>query len=83
MRIWKPQVQGQQVYMYSDGLSAFSVFVEPASADVKNDTSTQAGSTSVVSHYREVNGHMFLVTVVGEIPIMTARQIALSVEPAS
>ena len=76
-------LKGQQIYRYSDGLSAFSVFIEPAKDDIKHDTATQLGSTSVISHLKKINGVFFLVTVVGEIPIMTAKQIALSVEPSS
>lgn len=83
MKPLSPQARGQQVYMYADGLSAFSVFVEPAPADALNDTSTQTGSTAAVSHVVKIRGGRFLVTVVGEIPIMTAKQIALSVEPSS
>lgn len=73
----------RQVYMFSDGLSAFSVFVENFEGDVKSDTSTQTGSTSAMSHYTLFDGQIYLVTVVGEVPIMTARQIALSMRPSS
>lgn len=76
-------LEGRQVYMFSDGLSAFSVFAEPFAGIVPGDTSTQMGSTSAVSHYAQFAGKMFLVTVVGEIPIMTAKQIALSMRPSS
>jgi sigma-E factor negative regulatory protein RseB len=83
MNNWSGEENDRQVFMFSDGLSAFSVFVEPFGDVVKGDTSTQMGSTSAVSHYAQFAGQMFLVTVVGEIPIMTAKQIALSVRPSS
>ncbi len=81
MMNWGVDVVDQQVYMFSDGLSAFSIFVEPFEGEVKGDISSQVGSTSAISHYVQFSGKMFLVTVVGEIPIMTAKQIALSMRP--
>jgi sigma-E factor negative regulatory protein RseB len=81
MHDWSNRANNTQVYMFSDGLSAFSVFVEPVDADVGSDTSAQMGSTSAISHYAAFAGKMFLVTVVGEIPMMTAKQIALSIRP--
>jgi sigma-E factor negative regulatory protein RseB len=83
MNAWMPEAEKQHVYMYSDGLSAFSVFVEKARDELMHDTSTQQGSTSAVTHVMTINGEQIVVTVVGEIPIMTAKQIALSLEPAT
>lgn len=70
-----------QALMYSDGLSAFSVFIEPV-AQAGQGTSKRIGSTAIVSQYIKVSGQVFLVTVIGEIPPMTAQQIAISVRPA-
>lgn len=64
---------------FTDGLSAYSVFVEPASAD---DRAFQArsGSTLAYTLPLSLNGRWVAVSVVGEIPIATAVKLAQSVE---
>ncbi|CAA0100367.1 Sigma factor AlgU regulatory protein MucB [BD1-7 clade bacterium] len=70
-----------EAHMYTDGLSAFSLYVEPVTnALSQQGTSKQLGSTAAVSHYVSVGDQVFLVTVIGEIPVTTARQIAASVK---
>ncbi|MGY2398282.1 MucB/RseB C-terminal domain-containing protein [Pseudomonas sp. SDO5271_S396] len=65
--------------MYSDGLTRFSVFLEPVSDANVTETRTQLGPTVAVSRrLNTVDGEM-MVTVVGEIPLGTAERIALSV----
>jgi sigma-E factor negative regulatory protein RseB len=61
--------------VYSDGLVAVSVFVEPMAATHKQLGASQQGAIHVFS--RQVDDHM--VTVLGEAPGATIRQIAQSV----
>jgi sigma-E factor negative regulatory protein RseB len=60
--------------VYSDGLVAVSVFIEPISASHPIGISRQGG-VNVVIRQQDDN----LVTVLGEVPVATVRQIAHSV----
>ncbi len=64
--------------MYDDGLSRFSVFLEPLNGAVVADSRAQLGPTVAVSRRLTTPGGDIMVTVVGEIPIGTAERIALS-----
>lgn len=70
--------QGQAV-AFSDGLAAFSVFVEPAGAVDMPTGASRIGATTVYMHKVREQGNAFLVTVVGELPPQTARRVAESV----
>jgi len=65
--------------MYSDGLAAFSVFIEDMPKQGAGNVVSRNGATIVVTV--GVNGpkNMHLITVVGEIPTDTAKRIARSV----
>lgn len=63
--------------MYSDGLSAFSVFVDEATA--METLSEQRGATLAHTVLREDPAGRFSVTVVGEIPRPAAHRVATSV----
>jgi sigma-E factor negative regulatory protein RseB len=61
---------------FSDGLAAFSVFVEPA-GNLKMPTgASRVGATTIYMRELDVSGKPFLVAVVGEIPPKTARKVA-------
>ncbi|MGG5290725.1 MucB/RseB C-terminal domain-containing protein [Pseudomonas shirazensis] len=64
--------------MYDDGLTRFSVFLEPVKDDSGNDTRVQLGPTVAVSRYLNTPKGKVIVTVVGEIPLGTAERVALS-----
>jgi len=64
--------------MYDDGLSRFSVFLEPLNGASVTDARAQLGPTVAVSRHLTTPGGDIMVTVVGEIPIGTAERIALS-----
>ncbi|KQQ67876.1 RNA polymerase subunit sigma [Pseudomonas sp. Leaf127] len=64
--------------LYGDGLTRFSVFIEPVAAKVAPDIRTQFGPTAVVSRHLSSAQGENMVTVVGEIPVGTAERIALS-----
>ena len=64
--------------MYDDGLTRFSVFLEPLNGATVTDTRTQLGPTVAVSRRLTTAQGEMMVTVVGEIPVGTAERIALS-----
>lgn len=72
---------GSQVssLMYSDGLAAFSIYVEPMPKDGAASMVSQNGATVAVTHQINEQGKYFLVTLVGEIPVDTARNIVTTV----
>ena len=65
--------------VFSDGVTAFSVFVQQSDSDYHRDLSMRSGGTSAVSHVFRDDNEQYLVTVVGEIPVQTAKQIAFGV----
>ncbi len=73
---------GDNVMVYSDGLSTFSVFVETPKNDMMPEGASQVGATTAYSMENEMMGQKYHVTVVGEIPAMTAMKIAKSVKPS-
>jgi sigma-E factor negative regulatory protein RseB len=68
-----------QAVAFSDGLAAFSVFVEPAGQVDMPTGASRIGATTVYMHKVREQGNSFLVTVVGELPPQTARRVAESV----
>ena len=82
MKINGQQRQGEHVMVYSDGLATFSVFVESVGKGAMPEGASQVGATIAYSLERNIKGHDYHVTVVGEIPAMTAMNIAKSVEPS-
>ncbi|AIR89745.1 MucB/RseB C-terminal domain-containing protein [Pseudomonas cremoricolorata] len=65
--------------LYDDGLSRFSVFLEPIKDANESDIRTQLGPTAAVSRHLVTAKGAIRVTVVGEIPLGTAERVALSV----
>ena len=65
--------------MYSDGLAAFSIFVEPMPKTGAASMVSQRGATVALNHAVQQNQQSFLVTLVGEIPVATAHKIIESV----
>ena len=64
-------------YIVSDGLSSFSVFVSPLTTETNNSAvKINSGALNVVSQEKE--GH--LVTVVGEVPETTLKNIVKSLQ---
>ncbi len=74
-------VTGQAIasWMYSDGLSAFSIFIEPMPQKGASSMMSQTGATVALTHGIVSSETSYLVTLVGEIPARTARQIIASV----
>jgi sigma-E factor negative regulatory protein RseB len=63
--------------IFSDGLAAVSVFIEPSSGKPASQTLTHQGAVNIYT--RPVADH--LVTVLGEAPAATIMQIGNSLEP--
>ncbi len=69
--------------MYSDGLAAFSVFVEPVEDEAPQASPVHQGATVAVSEVVTGPSMAYLVTVVGEVPAGTAQKVATSVYHAA
>jgi sigma-E factor negative regulatory protein RseB len=67
--------------MYSDGLAAFSVFIEDMPPAGAASMVSRKGATVAVTHLvADVNEAHHLVTLVGELPTRTAQRIAQSIQ---
>lgn len=67
--------------LYSDGIATFSVFVDGGNSSRLGEITTHMGGTVVIT--RRLKGSAQQITVVGEVPVDTARKVAESVEPAN
>ncbi len=75
---WRPKPEsGHHVssLMYSDGLAAFSIFIEPMPSEGAARMVSQSGATVAMTHAVENADDFYLVTLVGEIPLKTAQAI--------
>ncbi|MFC3149575.1 MucB/RseB C-terminal domain-containing protein [Litoribrevibacter euphylliae] len=69
-----------EAYTYSDGLSSFSIFREQPSAQFVEMEGRGGGATVAVSRVIETEkGEKWGITLVGEIPVETAKRVASSV----
>lgn len=64
--------------MYTDGLTTFSVFIEIASGAIPEGVA-QRGATLAVMDSLSYQGKRYRITVVGEIPVVTAQKIAQNI----
>lgn len=64
--------------MYTDGLTTFSVFIEVATGAVPEGVASR-GATLAVMDSLSYQGKNYRVTVVGEIPVVTAQKIAQNI----
>jgi len=74
---------GADTITYTDGMAAFSVFIEKIVDQKYEEVSAQKGATVAVTRIVNYPEGDHLVTVVGEIPMKTAKRIALSVVPTA
>lgn len=65
--------------VFTDGLAAFSVFLEKIDSRIQSEGTQTHGATTALSRRLPVNSGEYLVTVVGEIPMETAMQVAMAV----
>lgn len=68
---------------FSDGMTAFSIFIEKASADTHQEMATQVGATVAVARVLKSESGKHFATVVGEVPMQTAKKLADSIVPVS
>ncbi len=77
------KMPNSEMLAFSDGLAVFSVFVEPSNstgpAGAGVDEVAYRGATVVYSTVRTLSEQVRRVTVVGEIPVTTAKKVAQSV----
>jgi sigma-E factor negative regulatory protein RseB len=69
----------QDRVLYTDGLATFSVIVERPGESKLGELETHIGGTVVIT--RRLKGSAQQITVVGEVPVDTAKRVAESVEP--
>lgn len=70
----------RDMLMYTDGLTTFSVFLEPTSTNPPEGIG-QRGATVLYMSKVQRDKQLHRVTVVGEIPAAAAEQIALGIQP--
>jgi sigma-E factor negative regulatory protein RseB len=66
-------------FMYSDGLAAFSIYIEPMPKRGAASMVSQNGATVAVTHRVGAKDAYYLVTLVGEIPQATAYEVIKNV----
>lgn len=64
--------------MYTDGLTTFSVFIEQASGVIPEGVA-QRGATLAVMDNLNYQGKSYRITVVGEVPVITAQKVAQNI----
>jgi sigma-E factor negative regulatory protein RseB len=72
---------GGNVMIFSDGLANYSVFIEKIKANRMPEGASLVGATVAYAQTLTFNSHQYSVTVIGEIPAMTAMLVAESVKP--
>lgn len=74
---------GADTLTYTDGMAAFSVFIEKIADQQYEEIAAQKGATVAVTRIVKYPSGDHLVTVVGEVPMKTAKRLTLSVVPAA
>lgn len=65
---------------YTDGLAVFSVFLEELGRDIRpGEGVVRSGGTTSYTRGMDLTGQAVLITVIGEVPVNTARMVADSV----
>lgn len=66
--------------VFSDGLAAFTVFIEAMPETGAGSVVSRRGATVALTHLAQTPQGDHLVTVVGEVPVPTARRIAAGIQ---
>jgi sigma-E factor negative regulatory protein RseB len=61
--------------MFTDGLAAITIFIEPVAETVKFSESSQKGALSAYTRAYQNKGQSFMVTGVGEVPLAALERI--------
>ncbi len=72
---------GRETLIFTDGLSVFSLFVDPEMAANFPQMQAQRGATVAYLSRLSANNRQYVVCVVGEIPVETAKLVTQSVMP--
>ncbi len=80
--VMAPKRPGVNAMLYSDGLASYSIFVERVNPDMMPEGASMVGATVAYADKLEAEGHHYAVTVIGQIPPMTAMKVAESVRPS-
>ncbi|GLS26578.1 sigma factor AlgU regulatory protein MucB [Marinibactrum halimedae] len=75
--------QTADMLSFSDGITRFTVFVNPAQGAHTLEGEGRKGSTLVYLDKVIANGGLYQISVVGEIPVETAKKVAASLIPLS
>jgi len=65
--------------MYTDGLTTFSVFIEEATGSIPEGVAQRGATLAVMDSLAHANKD-YRITVVGEIPVVTAQKIAQNIK---
>lgn len=69
---------GQDMLMYTDGLTTFSIFLEPAKGNTPEGIGQRGATLAYMSHLM-VNNSLYRINVVGEIPVAAAAKVAQNI----
>ena len=72
---------GGETLIYTDGLAIFSVFIDSSETVDIPKMQAQRGATVAYLTKAKISQQDFLISVVGEIPVETARAVAHAVIP--
>lgn len=79
--------QVAHVRTFTDGLAVFSIFLEPnrrlPAAAVGGAGTAHQGATTAYTRVAKIGSGSWLITVIGEVPVNTARRVAESITPAA
>lgn len=67
-----------EVLVYTDGLSVFSLFIEPAGGPALPEIRAQRGATVAFLVHQQEGEESYQVCVVGEVPVETAQRVAMA-----
>lgn len=70
-----------QMLMYTDGLSTFSVFLDPVASELAIEARAQRGATNFYLGGVKLGSQLYQLTVVGEIPAAVAERVGQSLKP--
>lgn len=74
-------VSSSNVQVFTDGLASLSVFIEKTGKGNMPEGASVIGATVAYAHRLKWREHDYMVTVVGEVPVVSAMKIAEKVVP--
>lgn len=73
--------EGESMLSYTDGLASFSVFVRERPVNIMVQGKSDRGATLAYVGNRIWRQNPFRITVIGEIPLITAQKVVAALEP--